>query len=88
MEENSCTILKASTSALFPTAQYCSPTGKEISTSKAETKLKEFNVLKAREHLIPAQDHRRELAQEGTELGARIYCKSVKLGWYWIDENL
>lgn len=33
--------------------------GKEIGTSKAETKLKEFNVLKAREQLIPAQDHRR-----------------------------
>lgn len=33
--------------------------GKEISTSKAESKLKEFNVLKAREQLIPTQDHTR-----------------------------
>lgn len=33
--------------------------GKEISTSKAESKLKEFNVLKAREQLIPTQDHMR-----------------------------
>lgn len=39
--------------------QECTPEGKEINTSKAEAKLKEFNVLKAREQLILAQDHRR-----------------------------
>ena len=39
--------------------QGCSPEGKEISTSKAEAKLKEFNVLKVREQLIPTQDHSR-----------------------------
>jgi len=52
-------IPKASTLALFPPAQGCSPVGTEISTAKAEAKPKEFNVLKAREQLIPAQDHRR-----------------------------
>lgn len=25
------------------------------------------------------------LAHEGTGLVARIYCKSIKLGWYWMD---
>lgn len=44
--------------SVFPSAQ-CTPEGKEINTSKAEAKLKEFNMLKAREQLIPAQDHRR-----------------------------
>lgn len=43
----------------FPQCRGCSLAGKEISTSKAEAKLKEFNVLKDREQLIPAQDHRR-----------------------------
>lgn len=28
-----------------------------------------------------------ELAQEGTGLGARIYSKSIKLGWYWMDRE-
>lgn len=59
MRENSCAILKVSTLAQFSPVQECTPEGKEINTSKAEAKLKEFNVLKAREQLIPAQDHGR-----------------------------
>lgn len=45
--------------AQLPSMQGCSPEGKKISTSKAEAKLKEFNVLKVREQLIPTQDHSR-----------------------------
>lgn len=43
-------------------------------------------MLKAREQLIPAQDHRRT----GTgrhRLGARIYSKTIELGWNWMDRE-